>query len=87
MVVAYEGPAVLRWRVNGSTVIDCNVAAVVDATRTGWQVSAVASTDDDQWGLEMFPRPLQLIFPDGSSFEVDAESTGARAWRVTESVR
>ncbi|MGN9785300.1 hypothetical protein ACTMTF_27985 [Nonomuraea sp. ZG12] len=80
---AYDGPAVLRWRANWTFALDCDVAAVVIASARGWDVSVVPSTQDDRWGLNTFPNPWELVFPDGSAFDVDVAANG-NAWTVTE---
>lgn len=82
---AYDGPAVLRWRANTNFAVDCDVAAVVIAPARGWDMTVVPSTQDDRWGLGTLPNPWELVFPDGSAFDVDVVADGD-AWTVTEVV-
>ncbi|RIJ70220.1 hypothetical protein D1871_19050 [Nakamurella silvestris] len=81
---AYEGPAVLRAMVNRSTGIDCNVNALVTETGNGWEVIVAADTPDDHLGVGVFGNPWLLIFPDGSSFDVQVQADDSGNWTVTE---
>ncbi|MFC5835698.1 hypothetical protein [Nonomuraea insulae] len=48
-------------------------------------MSVVPSTQDNRWGLNTFPDPWELVFPDGSAFDVDVAAHG-NAWTVAEVV-
>lgn len=79
----------MRWRFNRSTAMDCDVTAHVIATGTGtgWDVTVDPNGEANTWGLETFPNPWEIVFPDGSCFEVDACPTGVDgSWSLTETV-
>jgi hypothetical protein len=54
---------------------------------TGWEVTVDPNGEANTWGIETFPGPWRLVFPDGSCFEVDAHATGVDGtWTLTETV-
>lgn len=85
IMAAYEGPGVLRYWVNRSTVLlDAQVKVTVRELPVGWEVS-VSPTDLEQaWAMSFMPNPWSLVFPDGSAFEVGIEPIGpnSTSWRI-----
>jgi len=69
-VSAYDGPAQLLWWANRSFAMACEITVIVTETGAGWEVKLDPATEDDAWAVQMFPNPWELVFPDGSRFDV-----------------
>lgn len=86
-VNAYDGPATLPWRANRCFAMACEVTAVVTETGSGWQVTLNPTGEDDTWAVRLFPKPWQLIFPDGSRFDVALTPSSGESFLAVEMTR